>query len=407
MNRFDRFFEETRRTPEEERARRTPGEVRGLPEGEWVDQGVYRLSHTYAIGAPHGAHPLENPDDMAEMRHFGAKERVVFLDLETTGLAGGTGTYAFLCGIGFADRGVFRVLQFFLGGPAHEAAWLRAVGESIPDDACLATYNGKTFDIPLLRTRHVLARSAPAWDRLPHLDLLHYARRLYRGHLESCSLSSMERNVLAVARSGEDIPGAMIPPLYMQFLRTRDATPLRGVFYHNVLDIVSLAALYCHISHVLAGERGDGRELTRGGDIWQARGEYARAGRLWDIACEREVSGAEAFARKGFAAKKRGDHIAAADAFSSALSLLTQDPRKYRGDFLSYKTLEELAKLQEHRLRSPQAALGHTEAALEWLRANRYFLGRQYGVLHRAMRQRQARLERKAGKGGGNDDVEP
>ncbi|MDR1943208.1 MAG: ribonuclease H-like domain-containing protein [Synergistaceae bacterium] len=392
MGRFDRFFDDDGslklgRTPE-----RAPSPVRGLTGGDWADDGVYRMERVYSLGARHGRSVLDRPEDMEVMSSFGARGSVVFLDLETTGLSGGAGTYAFLCGLGIADSGSFKVIQFFLEGPSKELRWLRAIESAIPRDACLATYNGKAFDIPLLRTRHILARSEPSWDRLPHIDLLRHARRFYSGRFESCSLGSMEKNILGVARSDEDIPGYLIPAMYMRYLQTRDARPLNGVFYHNALDIVSLATLYCHVARVLEGASSDGLELIRAGDLWMAIGHPERAQKLWGAAGGFPQSRVEAAIRKGFSAKRARDYESAREEFLRALEAVKSGASC--GGAIVYTLLEELAKLEEHRFKSPETAMEHAKGAIEWLRKNRYLLGRSFIQMNRSMAQRAARLEK-------------
>lgn len=393
MGKFDRFFDEGERQRAEPVRGRPPMSVRGLPGGSWVDDGVYRVQSFHSLGAPHGRKILGRPEDMGVMETFGARGSVVFLDLETTGLSGGTGTYAFLCGVGFSSGDDFTVVQFFLEGPSKESRWLRAIDSVIPHDACLVTYNGASFDLPLLRTRHVLSRSSPSWDDAPHIDLLRHARKFYKGRLPSCSLDSMERNVLGVLRSGEDIPGRLIPEMYAQYLRTRDASHLAGVFYHNEIDIVSLAALYCHVARLMEGASQEGADLVKAGDIWMASGDPGRAEALWDRACEASQARVEAFLRKGFVAKRASDHASARDAFLSALGALREDPRR-GADPVAFVLLEELAKIEEHAFKSPEAAMGYTAAALDWLRRNRYILGTSFARMQRSMSRRAMRLRK-------------
>ncbi|MDR0649270.1 MAG: ribonuclease H-like domain-containing protein [Synergistaceae bacterium] len=393
MGKFDRFFDDSDRQGAVP-AKGEPPAVRGLPEGAWVDDGVYRVQSFHRLGAPHGQKVLSRPEEMGAMEAFGARGSVVFLDTETTGLSGGTGTYAFLCGIGFSSGDDFTVVQFFLEGPSKESRWLRAVDSAIPRDACLVTYNGASFDLPLLRTRHVLSRSTPAWDGAPHIDLLRHARKFYRGRLPSCSLGSMERNVLGVRRSGEDIPGSLIPGMYARYLHTRDASHLSGVFYHNEIDIVSLAALYCHVAHLMEGASSDGADLIRAGDLWAASGNPGRAEALWDRACEARQGRVEALLRKGFAAKRAQDRASARDAFQRALGALRDEPRR-GADPTAYVLLEELAKLEEHAFKSREAAMRYTDMALEWLKRNRYILGASFTRMHQSMSRRAARLRRR------------
>jgi uncharacterized protein YprB with RNaseH-like and TPR domain len=179
--------------------------------------------------------------------------QAVFLDTETTGLGMGTGTYVFLVGAGYFDSGTFRVKQFFLRDPAEELPFLTALTAFLGRFSTLVTFNGKAFDWPLLESRFVgqrRLRRAPLDDPL-HIDLLHPARRLWKRRLESCALSSLEKSILGVARSEEDVPGWLIPSLYFRYVHSGDARYLRGVFYHNLHDVLSLAALTVHIDKVL------------------------------------------------------------------------------------------------------------------------------------------------------------
>jgi uncharacterized protein YprB with RNaseH-like and TPR domain len=399
MGRFDRFFDDYAKPDEAEqedsrrRRERARTAILGLPEGSWIRDGVYLMEFSRRIGEKHGRDRLARPDGTASMRCFGARNEVVFLDLETTGLSGGVGTYAFLCGLGMASGDMFKVMEFFLEGPAKEANWLDAVNAAIPPNACIVTYNGAAFDIPLLRTRHVLARITPPWDNLPHIDLLRYTRKLYRGYLESCSLGSIEKHVLGVWRGAEDIPGAMIPALYSQFLRTGDAGPLSGVFYHNEMDIVSLAVLYCRVSRIMDGGAGSGRELVRAGDMWLAAGRLDRASRLWSAACSDPVAEAEARVRMGMAAKRNLDYASARDELLTALRCAERVTS--RCGVTVFAIREELAKIEEHVFKSPKTALEHAKYALLWISSNRRLLGRKGTDMHRSMTHRRERLMRK------------
>ena len=260
-------------------------DIDGLPEGRWIARGVYRMEREFEYGRWYGKKMLASPEESGRVLcHWGGNAAPVFLDTETTGLSGGTGTYAFLIGLGLCGAASFRVVQLFLAGPAWEKSWLAAIEAELPERYGLVTYNGRAFDLPLLRTRYTLARAVPSWNGAQHMDLLTLSRHFYKGRLSSCSLSSIERNVLGLRRGGEDVPGSEIPWMYTQFLRTQDAGPLRGIFYHNTLDIVSLAALQIHIAEMARGEcscgydtrrRPLGREGLSGGG---ARGLGGRAG---------------------------------------------------------------------------------------------------------------------------------
>jgi len=171
---------------------------------------------------------------------------VLFLDLETTGLSGGAGTVAFLVGCGFFRDGAFHTRQFFLTGFAAERAMLHAVTSLLSRAACLVTYNGKTFDVPVMETRWMFHRVPPPWTELVHLDMLHVSRRLWRarGDLDDagCRLVTLEHDLFGVLRDG-DVPGFEIPGRYFDYIRGGDASLLEPVLLHNRLDLLSLACL--------------------------------------------------------------------------------------------------------------------------------------------------------------------
>ena len=370
------------------------GAILGLPGGTWVSGGVYRVETLHEIGGAPENGGLENPEESNTLREMGAGERLLFLDLETTGLSGGTGTYAFLCGLGAVCGKYFKVIQFFLRNPAHEAEWLEAVDECIPRNATLVTYNGKTFDVPMLKTRHILSRMRPHWESSPHVDLLYFSRRLYRGYLESCSLGSVETNVLGVRRENQDVPGSLIPEIYARYLRTGDAAPLRGVFYHNELDIASLAAFYRRVSNVLAGRIGRGREFLRAGDIWNDRGKPDAAMRLWKMSLNEPESRAEAALRMAFAAKRGMEHENARAWFAEAFREFSARGALRNAAEL-FAILEEMAKLEEHRFMRPERALAHVTTALDGMRRARHYGTVPNAILAKAMEHRRERLLKK------------
>jgi tetratricopeptide (TPR) repeat protein len=284
---------------------------------------------------------------------------LVFLDLETTGLAGGTGTYAFLAGIARVEGDRFRIEQFFLASPAFEGAFLSAVEAALSDIPGLATYNGRVYDAPLLAVRYILARRPFPLEGKPHLDLLQLARRRWRGLLDSCSLGTVEAHALGVRRT-DDVPGWRIPMLYSDFLRSRDARPLTGVFRHNRLDLLSLAALVPRMTAWLKGQEGS---PLRAGNLWADRGEEERAGDLWRRAAGNpDTEGSppdrsEAWRRLARAARRRGDPEEAERALRRALEALP-------GNSDPISLLVDIAKIREHGLRDSAGALEHAMRAL-------------------------------------------
>lgn len=178
--------------------------------------------------------------------------QALFLDTETTGLSGGTGTMAFLVGLGFFEEDRFVVLQTFLRDPGDELAMVHFLAEFLPRFRWLVTFNGRGFDLPILQNRFVLARRPFPLDRLPHLDLLLPARRLWRKRLASCALTALERDVLRVMRDQADIPSAVIPAVYREYLRSGDARELPRIFYHNRMDILSMVVLTAHLARTFS-----------------------------------------------------------------------------------------------------------------------------------------------------------
>lgn len=212
-------------------------------------------------------------------------EEIAFLDTETTGLSGGTGTYAFLVGVGRLEGDTFHLMQFFMRDPSEEPAQLAALEAFIAPCQALVTYNGKAFDVPLLNTRYTVNGAPSPLNGLAHVDLLHLARRLWRDRLPSRRLGDIEYQILQTTRTEEDIPGWLIPDRYFEYLRSGDASPLRHVFYHNAMDVLSLSTLLDHVASVLndplheAAEHGiDLLALAR---LFEDLGELEAASRLY------------------------------------------------------------------------------------------------------------------------------
>jgi uncharacterized protein len=170
--------------------------------------------------------------------------KAAFIDTETTGLSMGTETYTFLIGIGTYDEDAFVVRQYFMRHPGEERAQLYLVEEALSRCTSIVSFNGRAFDMPLLNTRFTLIQERPPLAGAPHLDLLPAARRIWRTRLPSCALSELERSVLGVQRTTEDVPGWMIPTIYRDYYRSgRGAGLIAHVFYHNLVDITSMARL--------------------------------------------------------------------------------------------------------------------------------------------------------------------
>ncbi|MBE2202581.1 MAG: ribonuclease H-like domain-containing protein [Anaerolinea sp.] len=175
--------------------------------------------------------------------------QMLFLDTETTGLAG-AGTLAFMVGAAFFVDDALVVRQYFLRDHGDEAAMLTLLDSLLAQTAALVTFNGRSFDLPLLDGRYLLNRMDTDLRERPHLDLLHPARRLWRARCGSCALGSLEQSLLGLRRSQEDVPGWLIPSLYHDYLRTGDARELLRVFYHNQIDMLSMVTLAARVTRL-------------------------------------------------------------------------------------------------------------------------------------------------------------
>jgi hypothetical protein len=385
-------------------------------------------------------------------------DRLLFFDLETTGLSGGAGTCVFLIGYGWFEGDCFRTRQYFLSGYAHEAALLRMAAEplGVSDVAqdfspaiarsgvaqdfsparrvTLATFNGKTFDVPLIGGRYLFHRLPSPFDGVPHLDLLHPARRLWRhrpssdrsvdrdrddafaryfrmtgsaaaepasrlrrtgydlsASAASCALGALEEAVLGFRRTG-DVPGGEIPARYFHYARTGDVRPLASVFEHNRLDLVSLAALASFVARML--EEGPpatrnaheclalGRLYERAGAVKRATACYERAVDGNDAAAWRrdEIVEREALRRLAMRHRRERRHEEAAAAWQRLLDLSSSRAT------VDVEALHALAVHHEHRSKDLQAARALVMRALDGTRDPR---------ASHALRCRLARIEQK------------
>jgi hypothetical protein len=253
--------------------RRKPRAVEDLLPGEILitEQGTcflhrehYPLDH-YHGGLPLAAllaHPAPVAAQLARDERLAALDPTqwAFVDTETTGLAGGTGTYAFLVGIGLFEADGFAIYQFFMRDYDEEPAQMRGLARVLEPLRAVVSFNGKSFDLPLLQTRLIMTRQAPLLGGAPHLDLLPVSRRIWKHRLQSCALSNLEEEVLGVRRAQEDVPGWLIPGLYSDYVRSRDATEMPRIFYHNAQDILSLVVLAARLCTLLTAPLDSGPE---------------------------------------------------------------------------------------------------------------------------------------------------
>jgi len=173
-------------------------------------------------------------------------ESILFLDTETTGLSGGSGTVAFMIGLGFIKDNSFHVHQYFISRLSHEEGMLELVQNIVNQYDTIISYNGKTFDIPLLNTRFLMNHQHPFHPDLSHIDLLHHSRNLWKYSQENCKLTTLERDKLGFERE-EDIPGELIPGVYFEYIRLNRVDMLTQVFIHNRWDIITMLAILLRI----------------------------------------------------------------------------------------------------------------------------------------------------------------
>ncbi|MGH2536710.1 MAG: ribonuclease H-like domain-containing protein [Candidatus Promineifilaceae bacterium] len=361
------------------------------------------LDQVYPAGHEHGRQRLGEVGALpaapaAALDGDGRYERLavrdfVYLDTETTGLMG-AGTLAFMVGVAYFEGDAFVARQYFLRDHGDEPAMLHLLAELLAGRAGLITFNGRCFDLPLLDNRYLLNRLdglAADWLARPHLDLLPPARRLWRSRVGSCSLASLERNVLGLRRSGQDVPGWLIPSLYFDYLRSGDARPLAGVFYHNRLDLLSMVALTGQILGLLARPEAwdqprDLVSLAR----WQlALGLAAAAEENLRLAAAQELP----LAQYQQALRLLAGLLKRAGRRDEAVSLWQQLAVTSFDDVSAFV---ELAKDFEWRQRDPAAARDWTLQAIALLQrrraANPFVLGE--------LRHRLARLEHKLAPAG-------
>ena len=282
------------------------------------------------------------------------REDLCFLDTETTGLSHGAGTVAFLVGIGFFDEKGFTVRQYLMRDYDEEAFLLSHVAEEMNGRKVLCTFNGATFDLPLLETRYTMQRMRDLYQKKPHVDLLPTSRRVWKLRLKKCNLTSLEEAVLGLQREN-DLPGALVPERYFSFLKTRDFSLLTDILDHNAQDIVSLAHILdrlmrLHDTPLLAQAPEDVFSLGR---VYEKRGKNEKARVCYRAADQGSVS-ILARGRMAESFRREGDWEAAARVYSRMIS----DRQGGAGPLIA------MAKICEHKRRDIPSAIEYTRKAI-------------------------------------------
>ena len=401
----------------------------------------YLVTERYPLHQARGPYPLarlldHHPTTFSAFHpNFDLQESIdfrqaLFIDTETTGLGGGAGIYAFMVGVGtfesadgewrvasgpnadtqqpairhsqFVSPTHFVVRQFFMRNPGEEGAMMMALAELLDNYGMSVTFNGRTFDLPLLRTR--LRQTQHMYPELrgsgrllnseqPHLDLLHPARRIWKRRLQSCRLLNLEAEILGMGRNEEDVPGHLIPQLYTEYLRSNNAGQMSGIFYHNREDIVSMVALATHLSAAYrATEEGAPHELHgldwfSLGNCYADQQRWSEAEHAFTAAVER-LSGnpaqSDAFAALGQLQKRQERWDEATETWQRWLSTVPGiDPTPY----------VELAKYCEWKCKDLEQAAMWTQWALHNL--NNAPAWQRAGIQLAELEHRLARIQRK------------
>ncbi|MDD3806642.1 MAG: ribonuclease H-like domain-containing protein [Candidatus Marinimicrobia bacterium] len=314
--------------------------------------GNYKLSTIYSIEKSAFSHVFNTP-------LLPSWESLIFLDTETTGLIGGTGTVAFMVGIGFIKNRYFHVHQYFISHLSHEEGMLELVRSLMDSYHTVVTYNGKIYDIPLLNTRFVMNHLPPLDEDMPHGDLLHPSRNLWKFSQENCKLITLEREKLGFERE-EDIPGELIPGIYFEYMRLNRIDMLTKVFIHNRWDIITLLALLIRVIESYGQLHAEENPLDdyAKGRLFKNRQEYERS-----IAHYRHVLSSNITPQRrqktllelGALLKKLGYLEDALAAWTEACDILY---------LFSYEGYVERAIYYEHREKNLEKALSVVKEAL-------------------------------------------
>lgn len=368
-----------------------------LVEGTWVSSVSGRclvVERPYSLDYHHGAFCLADASAAfsAAWPHLTTRlgqqllelSQVAFLDVETTSLNGGAGTYAFLVGLGHFQAGRFWVRQYFMPDYADEEALLDLIAERLAGCCALVTFNGRSFDWPVLEARYILTRRVPPGRDVDHLDLLLWSRRLWRRSLPSCALNALERDVLGIARGADDVPSFLIPELYREYVQYGRTRPLKRVFYHNRMDLLSMVVLAAKIGQILLSTSHDCADplcdYLSLGAFYERAGCVEEAMRAYELAAKKGACQQQARKRLALLLKRVGRYEEALRIWEASLN----------GEEV-YPYIE-LAKHYEHRLRDYEQARRILHQALVWLRGRERLLHRS--AYHRVTIDLEQRLRR-------------
>ncbi|MGM0414647.1 MAG: ribonuclease H-like domain-containing protein [Bacillota bacterium] len=358
-----------------EKLKKMPGQKKkqkartSKPATVYFEEERYPLSHShgrYRLGDL-SDYPFQEGGYLFDLPEELAKEELLFLDTETTGLAGGAGTVAFMIGLAYFAGDEVVLEQYIMRDYDEEPDQLEAVKGRIAERNNLVTFNGKCYDFPLLKDRFIMNRiDPPELDN--HIDLLHPARSLWR-HLPSCSLKALEWQVIDFER-GPDIDGSQVPEQYFRYLKEKDFSLLRPIIEHNKDDIISMISLVSHLGEIVSLSDSidwNGNKAYNLGYLFEKNGKleksiclYERARNLQDSA--RLLTKIET---------KLTWQYKRAELYEKAVEIWQQMIREKRGGLFPWV---ELAKYYEHQANDYDSALQLVETAKRFLYSRRYYI---------------------------------
>jgi uncharacterized protein YprB with RNaseH-like and TPR domain len=366
------------------------GEVVSTPHGEAFQARTSyppefqcgRMTFSEILSVPtYPAHLLTRDEQLKELD----LRKTLFVDTETTGLSGGTGTFAFMIGAGFFEGETFHIHQWFMRDFSEEKASLSLFGKWLESFQYLVTFNGRNYDVPLLETRFILARTPSGIRGMPNFDLLFPSRKIWKGAYENCRLVTLESKLLGMERE-DDIASEFIPYLYFDYLRTGDAQKIHRVFYHNQMDILAMVGLTGRIHLVYhdpqAARPRKGIEHFALGRLFWDHGHPEKALDCFEVAlhrCDEDLTW-EVMKWLSRAMKKTGQLDRARSLWEEMSTW--PDPR----DVFPYV---ELAKFYEHRAKDIDRAMSYVEQGLK--RALPHQHREIEGLSHRKRRLEQKR----------------
>ncbi|MCF7859396.1 MAG: ribonuclease H-like domain-containing protein [Candidatus Cloacimonetes bacterium] len=333
-------------------------EIHDLLPGKYIAENVFLIEKKYQLNSKKHAnkitkfdmHPLLN-------RYTGVKETalqdLLFIDTETTGLTGGTGTYVFLIGVGYFSEAKFVIKQYFLTDVCNEKDLIEVFAQELNLNKIYVSFNGKSFDIPLLNTRSIFHKCNTEINCCGNIDLLHISRRIWKDKLNEFSLQNIEHHILKSNRNREkDIPGSAIPDAYFNYLINKNANEMKNVIQHNKLDILNLAVLLGKMNSILFSEDFSQANTFQIGRIYLQSGYIQKAVDIFKSILTTEPENLPVIRELSMIYKSRGE-------FSKAAALW----EKAMGDDELYAHVE-LAKLEEHKNKNFTKALEFTEKAI-------------------------------------------